>query len=73
MIKGNFNIDLLADDKFVASNDFYDMACSYGLQPLILQPSRVTLRSQTLIDNIFTNNTVIVRLAASRTQSLCAA
>ena len=29
---------------------------SLNFQPLILQPSRVTLRSQTLIDNIFTND-----------------
>ena len=57
IIMGDYNIDLLAYDRFVSSNDFYDVAVSYGLQPLIMQPSRVTLRSQTLIDNIFTNNT----------------
>jgi len=70
VIMGDFNIDLLAYDRFVASNDFYDMAGSYCLQPLILQPSRVTLRSQTLIDNIFSNNNIYNSVSGNLTCSI---
>lgn len=55
-IMGDFNINLLDYDACTGSMNFYDMAASHNLQPLIYQPSRVTPRSQTLIDNIFTNN-----------------
>ena len=30
--------------------------CSYGLLPLILQPTRTTDNTATIVDNIFTNN-----------------
>ena len=35
---------------------FYDLLCSYSFRPLILQPTRVTSTTATLIDNIFINN-----------------
>jgi len=53
---GDFNIDL---SKYGAHNDtenFYDLISSNGFRPLILQPSRVTSKTATLIDNIFCNN-----------------
>ena len=54
---GDFNINLLAYDSCKYSAEFHDMLSSHSFQPLILQPTRVTSRSQTLIDNIFSNNT----------------
>ena len=53
---GDFNIDLLKYDSIGSSCNFYDKVTSYGFRPLILQPTRVTMRSATLIDNIFIND-----------------
>ena len=33
-----------------------NLLCSYGLLPHILQPTRVTDNTATVIDNIFSNN-----------------
>ena len=48
-ILGDFNLNKYGDT-------FYDQLSSYGFRPLILQPTRVTANSATLIDNIFINN-----------------
>ena len=53
---GDFNIDLLQYDTQESSRNFYDTLSSFSYRPLILQPSRVTSRSATLIDNIMINN-----------------
>ena len=53
---GDFNIDLLKYDTDNCSSDFYDLLSSYGYRPLIMQPTRVTSHSATLIDNIFVND-----------------
>ena len=55
-IMGDFNIDLLKYDSVNSSSDFYDLLSSYGYRPLIMQPTRVTSHSATLIDNIFIND-----------------
>ena len=55
-ICGDFNIDLLKMDSNKNYKYFYDLMCSYGFSPKIIQPTRVTTNSATLIDNIFTNN-----------------
>ena len=55
-IMGDFNINLLNYDHCADTCEFYDNISSNLFQAQILQPTRVTLRSQTLIDNIFTNN-----------------
>ena len=57
ILMGDFNINLLNYDSCENTCDFYGNMISSCLQPQVLQPTRVTLRSQTLIDNIFTNNT----------------
>ena len=36
-------------------NKFYELMCSYGFLPQILQPTRIQGDSATIIDNIFTN------------------
>ena len=54
---GDFNIDIFKkEEKFI--NNFIDMMYSYSLYPLILRPTRITKKSETLIDNIFTNDAI---------------
>ena len=53
---GDFNIDLLKYDTEKDSADFLDSMYASFLLPYISTPSRVTPRSKTLIDNIFSNN-----------------
>ena len=52
---GNFNVDLLKYDKHAGTDEFIDSLSSYMYLPYILHPTRVTSRSQTIIDNIFSN------------------
>ena len=54
-ILGDFNINLLNCVNHPASETFLNMMNSNYLLPYILQPTRVTDRSATLIDNIFAN------------------
>ena len=56
MISGDFNFDLIKYDVHKPTNEFYDIFSSYSYRPCILQPSRVTYKSNTLIDNIFVND-----------------
>ena len=55
---GHFNVNLLNYDLHSNTNDFINTMISYYLLPHILHPIRVTDRSATIIDNIFSNNTV---------------
>ena len=52
---GDFNSDLLKLDSVNNYNNFYELMCSYGYLPQILQPTRIQGDSATIIDNIFTN------------------
>ena len=54
-ILGDFNINLLNCVNHPASENFLNMMNSNYLLPYILQPTHVTDRSATLIDNIFAN------------------
>ena len=56
VISGDFNFDLLKYETHKNTNEFYDLISSYSYRPLILQPSRITYKSNTLIDNIFLND-----------------
>jgi hypothetical protein len=53
-ICGDFNVDLLNYDKHPETNSFVDEIFGAGLHPLITKPTRITLNTSTLIDNIFT-------------------
>ena len=53
---GDYNIDLLQADKHTSSQEFLDILYSYHLIPSITKPTRVTKKSATLIDNIFSND-----------------
>ena len=55
---GDFNVDLIKYGENKIVDDFYDELSSHGFRPLILQPTRVTSASLSLIDNIFTNDIV---------------
>ena len=52
---GDFNINLLTCESHPETNEFILMLNSFFLLPYILQPTRITERSATLIDNIFAN------------------
>ena len=56
IISGDFNFDLIKYESHNPTQEFYDLFSSYSYRPCILQPSRVTYKSKTLIDNIFTND-----------------
>ena len=54
---GDFNINLLNKDIYVQTADFIDIILSYSTTyPSIPRPTRITLKSATLIDDIFTNS-----------------
>ena len=53
---GDFNVDLLRIDSHPGSENFINTLGSFFFQPHILQPTRVTDHSSTLIDNIFFNS-----------------
>ena len=49
-------LNLLKIDTDHFTQHFFNLLCSYGLLPHILQPTRVTESAATIIDNIFSNN-----------------
>ena len=53
---GDFNVDLLKFNDDINTSNFIDLLSSNGFRPLILQPTRVTTSSTTLIDNIYIND-----------------
>ena len=55
-LMGDFNIDLAKYSSHAETSEFNDLLSSHGYRPLILQPTRVTSTSATLIDNIFIND-----------------
>ena len=52
---GDFNTNLLNYNVHQPTNDFLDSLASNSIIPYILQPTRLTSHSKTLIDNIFSN------------------
>ena len=54
---GDFNINLLSYETLSDTNNFLNSMISHNLLPHVLQPTRVTDHSATVIDNIFTNAT----------------
>ena len=53
--KSNFHVNLLNYNEHNQTNEFLDSLASYSFIPLILQPTRVTSHSDSLIDDIFSN------------------
>ena len=54
-LMGDYNINLLNYDKHTGTTSFVDMLHANYFVSLINRPTRVTNKSATLIDNIFTN------------------
>ena len=54
---GDFNMNFLNYNEYRPTNNFLDSLASNSLLPYILQPTRLTGQSKTLIDNIFGNLT----------------
>ena len=52
---GDFNVNLLNYNEHNQTIEFLDSLASNSFIPLILQPTRITSHSNTLIDNIFSN------------------
>lgn len=55
-IQGDFNLDLLKLDSHTVTDNYLNILSSNFFQPHILQPTRFTDHSATLIDNIFFNS-----------------
>ena len=55
-LSGDFNIDLLKYDSNPKHRDFLNTMTSFGFLPHILQPTRITDSTSTIIDNIYSNN-----------------
>ena len=56
MILGDFNIDLLKFESHLDTDNFLNCLLSSHFLPHIVQPTRITDHSSTLIDNIFFNS-----------------
>ena len=56
MLLGDYNINLLRTDSHSETSDFVDDMYSDLFMPAITKPTRITDKSATLIDNIFSNN-----------------
>ena len=56
VLLGDFNADLLKYDKDCNVSDFLNTVYSNLLLPYIACPTHVTVKSQTLIDNLFSDN-----------------
>ena len=52
---GDFNVNILNYNEHNQTNEFLDSLASDSFIPLILQPTRITSHSNTLVDNIFSN------------------
>ena len=55
LILGDFNLDLLKYETHTGTDEFINNLGTYFFQPHILQPTRITDHTATLIDNIFYN------------------
>ena len=54
-ISGDFNIDLLKYNSIYKHQEFYNLMTANGYLPQIIQPTRITETTMTIIDNIYTN------------------
>ena len=53
---GDFNIDLTKIENDNCTGEFFDIVTSHLFVPHIILPTRITARSKTLIDNIYSNS-----------------
>ena len=70
ILVGDWNSNLLDYENHKDTEDFYEILSSNTFQPLILQPTRVTSKSATLIDNIFINELGVSSLGGNIVTSI---
>ena len=70
VLVGDFNFDLLKYESHLETSNFYDLLAGHSYRPLILHPSRVTSKSNTLIDNIFINDLTCSSVGGNITSSI---
>ena len=70
VITGDFNFDMIKYNTHKPTSDFYDLLSSFSYKPLILDPSRITYKSNTLIDNIFVNDIGCISEGGNITSSI---
>ena len=49
---GDFSVNLLNPNEYILTKEFLDSLASNSFIPLVLQPTRITSLSNSLIDNI---------------------
>jgi exonuclease III len=54
-IMGDYNINLLNCESHIPTSEFLETMYSFSYSPFITKPTRVTVNSATIIDNIFCN------------------
>ena len=67
---GDFNINLMKSNSESDSFQFYNSMCSCFFTPLVLQPTRVTGKLKTLIDNFFFNSFEFTTLSGNIMHSI---
>ena len=55
-ILGDFNINIMQENRSKCANDYINLIVRNGAAPIITIPTRVTATSYTLLDHIITNN-----------------
>ena len=67
---GDSNINLMKINSESDNSQFYKTMCSYFFTPIVFQPTKVTDKSKTLIDNIFFNSFEFTTLSGNITHSI---
>ena len=70
VMAGDVNYDILIYEEHPETSSFYDLLSVHSYRPLILQPTRVTSKSNTLIDNIFVNDISCSSIGGNITSSI---
>ena len=71
VLLGDFNLDLLKFESHPSTENFLNTLGSYYFQPQIVQPTRITDHSATLIDNIFFNSLEHLSISGNLCYDLC--
>ena len=67
---GDSNINLMKINSESDNSQFYKTMCSYFFTPIVFQPTKVTDKSKTLIDNIFFNSFEFTTLSGNIVHSI---
>ena len=57
LLLGDFNVDLIKCNIDSNTTNYFDLVSSHNFLPYVTLPTRITAKSRTLIDNIFSNCT----------------